>query len=114
MKFDWTVTFGSLLTLAGFVISIIVAYYTMQRDIDARLSAMATKVDKQFSDLNVRLAEIFEGDIRELRGRIVELEIGHKSIVKELVDRSHKLSDEVNLLLMKVDRLERPHGDIRA
>src|SRR5450759_3411611 len=101
MHFDWTVTIGQLLTMGGFVMSIIVAYYTMQRDIDKRfntLTAAGTEqytglgksVDAQFGKLDLRLATIFEGDIRELSGRTEKIEIAQADLLKNFTDRSHK------------------------
>lgn len=112
MHFDWTVSIGSLLTMAGFVMSIIVSYYTMQRDIDRRFYALSSTVDGQFAKLDQRLATIFEGDVRELRGRTEKLEVAQADLLTNMVERSHKLGGELQTLVLKVDRLERPHGPI--
>ena len=130
MHFDWTVTIGQLLTVGGFIMSIIVAYYTMQRDTDKRFNALSVtveaksvdlskevdtkfaslskEVDAQFAKLDLRLATIFEGDMRELRGRTEKLEIAQAELLGNLIERSHKLGDTMQTILLKVDRLERP------
>lgn len=119
MTFDWTVTMGSLISALVFIASMIAGYYAMQRDVDhrftdlkshtdARASDLAVKTAADFAVMNLRLEKIFEGDIREIRGRTAVLEERHDNLLKDMIERSHKSNDLINTLVLKVDRLERP------
>lgn len=108
MNFDWSITFGHVLTIIGFVLTMIVAYYSTQRDTDRKFGDVIRTVDERFGVLNVRLEKIFEGDIRELKTRAVLLEERHELLMKDVVERSHEIKNLVNTLVLKVDRLERP------
>lgn len=119
MIFDWTITLGSVLTILGFIVSMLLGYYAMVRDTDkrfasvmshtdARFSDLITKEDHRFADLNVRLEKIFEGDIRELRGQTASLQGRHDELMKDMIERSHESKNQINTLVLKVDRLERP------
>lgn len=119
MVFEWTVTLGSIITVLGFVISMVAGYYAMQRDVDHRFSDLKAHTDARASDLavntaadfaamNLRLEKIFEGDIREIRGRTAVLEVRHDTLLADMIERSHKANDLINTLVLKVDRLERP------
>jgi hypothetical protein len=123
MHFDWTVSIGSLLTVAAFIATAIAAYFTMLRDIEKRFglltatgveqyTGLSKAVAEQFSKLDLRLATIFEGDIRELSGRTEKIESAQAELLKNFTDRSHKLGDTMQTILMKIDRLERPHGTL--
>lgn len=110
MTFDWTTLIAPSLTVIGFVVAITVNYYSVQRDIDRRFETLTAEVVARFSALDLRLAQVFEGDIRELRGRLVAVEEVQKAIIKDVVDRSHDLGAKVAMLMLEVDRLKRPKG----
>lgn len=105
---DLTVTLGNVLTILAFVVTGFVAYFGQQRSVDAQFAFLKESVDVKFSALALQINTILEGDIRELRARVKDLETGHNEWTHALRDRTHKLADEMGALVLKVDRLERP------
>lgn len=69
-------------------------------------------IDDRFSSVNLKINTIIEGDIRELRGKISQLESGQSEWLKTLRERTHDLAGECTVLTLKVDRLERQHKEM--
>jgi archaellum component FlaC len=60
-------------------------------------------VSKQFNDMTNQITKILEGDIRELRGKVDRLD----NNLETSRSRVHDLGNEMNTIILKVDRLER-------
>lgn len=86
-----------VLQTIGLIVSLLLAWRRIERSIDSR-----------FHDFSLLLKGVTDGDIRELRASVQRLETGQDEWTKTLRQRTHDLSDEVNVLKLKVDRLERP------
>ncbi len=117
MAFDWQIiSFGiggaiNLLALAG-------AYYGLKAD-NAALGSklelgLLTERAERHSELSAARAECItkiqslEQSVKEMGFRVGTLETGQDEWTKTLRERTHELSVQVNVLVLKVDRLERP------
>ncbi len=54
--------------------------------------------------------QAIEQHIKDLGFRVGTLETGQDEWTKTLRERTHELSNQVGILVLKVDRLERPRG----
>ena len=101
MHLDWSVPIGTVLLIAvqfiAGVVGILRAFAAIERSIEAR-----------FNRMDLALNTFKEGDIRELQGRLVRLESGQDEWTKALRIRTHEHSNEINVIKMQLDRLERP------
>lgn len=101
MQLEWTVPIGTLILIAlqlgGITVAGVRLVATLQRAMDAK-----------FSGIELALNTFKEGDLRELRASVLRLETGQDEWTKALRKRTHDLGDDVNVLKLKVDRLERP------
>lgn len=94
MTLDWSVPIGTIILLAvQFVVGII---------------AIQRSIDRRFSEMTLQLNTFEMGDLRELKTSVKRLETGQDEWTKTLRERTHDLADEVGVLKIKVDRLERP------
>jgi hypothetical protein len=118
MDMDWhsiwpVVSLGAaqLLALAG-------AYYGLKADnaklaSDLSLAMLAEKGARESSvttvrhDLTSMLTKI-EGYVMDLTHRVTTLESGQDEWTKALRQRTHELANDLQTLVLKVDRLERP------
>ncbi len=114
MSIDWQ--FGiagaiNLLALAG-------AYYGLKAD-NASLGAklelglLTERAARQSDQTTLRSEALLkfqaaEMSIRDLGVRVGTLETGQDEWTKNLRERTHDLSKQVQVLVLKVDRLERP------
>lgn len=123
MTFDWTISVGSLVVVIVQLVAMVGAYYGLKADIAALASNLALaviteKTSRQSSvdglkfDL-MQLIAASEGAIKELSHRIGTLESGQDEWTKALRKRTHDLADQMNLLVLKVDRIERDNTDRR-
>jgi hypothetical protein len=101
MQIEWTIPAGTVILLsvqfvAG-LIGMLRAFAAIERSIEAR-----------FNEIKLSLNTFKEGDIRELQGRVARLETGSDEWTKELRERTHDATNEISVLKLKVDRLERP------
>lgn len=88
--------FGLLLNFVAQLIVVLRAYWGIMSAIEAK-----------FTEIGLRINTMLEGDIRELRGRIVKLEEGQSEWIHSLRTRTHDLSEKLQVMVLKVDRLER-------
>jgi hypothetical protein len=106
----WSV---NLLALAG-------VYHGLKADnaklaADLALSLLTERTERQAgatglkSDL-VGFITTSEKYIDDLSHRIVKLESGQDEWTKTLRDRTHELANSLQVLALKIDRLERPRG----
>lgn len=63
-------------------------------------------VTEEFNKMSLQINTILEGDIRELRGRIVTLESGQDEWTKTLRSRTHELANKVENLSLRFVLLE--------
>lgn len=101
MTFEWSIPIGSiLLWLAQSAAMLFVAFVGVQR-----------AIDRKFAEFDVALTAFrgdVKSDIRDLSGRVKALETGQDEWTKTLRARTHDLAEKLNVLELKVDRLERP------
>lgn len=114
------VTFSAIQSLIAILVfggALLSAYFGWQRSVDRKFVAMDKSVDTKFvgldrsldtkfSSLALQINTILEGDIREIRGRISALEADQNEWIKALRERVHILSNDMNAILIRVDRLE--------
>lgn len=115
---DWSsVTFGHVLTIAVLGITALVAYFGWQRAVEskfsifdnsvaARFAAMDKSFDTKFAALALQINTIMMRDIESFRARADAIEVDNR----ELHKRFHELSDDLNGVGLKLDRLERPRA----
>lgn len=78
-----------------------------------KLAFLTVRADMIVADSNVKdsiLAVVsrIESGVTDLTHRVGTLESGQDEWTKSLRSRTHELADKVNVLMLKVDRLERP------
>lgn len=67
-----------------------------------------SSINKSFGEIALQINTLLEGDVRELQSRVGRLESGQDEWTKTLRHRSHDLAGRIDVLTLKVDRLERP------
>lgn len=108
MTFDWSINLGTIVMLGGTIVAVVSAYWSLDRRSETRFSVLSTGMGEKFTVLQLQIAGLMEGDIRELRGRVVLLESGQAEWIKTIRERTHSLSNDLNKALLMIDRLERP------
>ncbi len=102
------------------LVAVISAYYGLKAD-NARLGArlelsMVTERAERISEALTMKESVMltiatvQGAVNDLMHRIGTLESGQDEWTKSLRSRTHDLSEQINTLVLKVDRLERPTG----
>jgi predicted nuclease with TOPRIM domain len=91
-------------------------YYGLKAD-NASLAAKLDKamlqerLDRQGENNTLHgICSKLESTIKELTNRLGTLENGQDEWTQALRKRTHELADQLNVLALKVDRLERPAG----
>jgi hypothetical protein len=128
MTFDWTVSFGTVLLGFTQVVFAIGAYYGLKADNQrtsndsaAAYARLASALDlKMLTEQTDRLTATVElkSDLMKLIGavdtavkdithRVSTLESGQDEWTKALRKRTHDLANDLNNLVLKVDRLGR-------
>lgn len=119
---DWTIPIGviflALVQIAGFVLAAARIYYGMREFVTAKFNTLnldlVTWKTQQLTDINglkaLLLADIarLASDARDANGRIERIEAGSDEWTKTIRERTHDLANQVNTLILRVDRLERP------
>lgn len=101
MHIDWSIPVGTIvLVVVQFVVGIV--------GIMRALSLIERSIDTRFNDMKIVLNTFKEGDIRDLQGRLTRLETGADEWTKALRERTHEHANQINALVLKIDRLERP------
>jgi hypothetical protein len=92
------------------------AYYGLKAD-TASLGAKIDKailqerIDRQGETNTLHgLCSKLEAGIRELSHRLTMVESGQDEWTQSLRKRTHELADQLQILVLKVDRLERPNS----
>lgn len=78
----------------------VLAYGKFQRVLDAKFAAFALQLT------NVKSALVL--DLADITHRLGTLETGQDEWTKTLRQRSHDQGNEINTILLRLDRLERP------
>lgn len=101
MAIDWKVPIGTILLFGlqfiGGLIAVMRALARIERSIDTR-----------FQHFELALNTFKVGDLQTLQTSVTRLETGADEWTKALRERTHDLSNKVNDLVLRVDRLERP------
>lgn len=101
MRLDWSIPIGTIILLAvqfiAGLIAVMRAFSSIERSIDGR-----------FNEMKLTLNTFKEGDIRDLGGRLARLETGQDEWTKALRQRTHDHANELNKLMLEIDRLKRP------
>ena len=119
------VTWLSVWPLVAFgivqLVAIVSLYYGLKADITAlasnlALSALTERTQRQAEHGTLKeqvmgLVAKLEAEVKELVRRVATLETGQDEWTRTLRERTHDLSNHVNSLVLKVDRLERPAHD---
>lgn len=101
MSIDWHIPIGTLVVVGlQLVLTVVGTLRALQR--------IEKSIDARFAHFELSLNTFKEGDIRELRTSVQRLETGQDEWTKALRARTHEHANEINLLKLKVDRLERP------
>ncbi len=117
VNINWQLMSFTLVALIN-VVAIVSAYYGLKADNAATVakldvSLVAERAARSMENLSLKavlidMLRLVEQDVRQLSARLGTLEGGQDEWTKSLRERSHELSDSVNSLVLKVDRLERP------
>lgn len=89
-------------------------YYGLKADNATLASKLDTamlqeRLDRQSENNTLHgLCSKLESNIRELSSRVGTLENGQDEWTQSLRKRTHEIADQVQILVLKVDRLERP------
>jgi hypothetical protein len=101
MHLDWSLPIGTIIL---FGVQFVVGLIAIMR----ALSSIERSIDTRFGDIKLAMNTFKEGDIRDLQGRLTRLEMGSDEWTKALRERTHEHANEINVLKLKIDRLERP------
>ncbi len=101
------------------LISLVGAYYGLKADnaklrADVQVTVLTEQTARKLESATMRsdlmtLVRAAEQSVTDLMRRVGSLESGQEGWTKELRERAHELSEKVGILVLKVDRLERPH-----
>ena len=128
-------TVYQILGLSLTAISIILAFYTIvnrqntsfKEELNKRFEALTTRVETadrnsavgfekvsgQFQVMTIQINTILEDDIRELRLRLGKLESGQDDWTRELRDRTHTLSNQLEKFGFELELLKIKCKDIK-
>lgn len=101
MQLDWSIPIGTVILIGVQFVAGIVAMLRA-------FAAIDKSIDFRFNKMELTLNTFKEGDIRELRNSVSQIQSGQDEWTQTLRKRTHDLTNEVNTLKLKVDRLERP------
>lgn len=118
---NWQLFFSASAFVLVNLGAIVGAYYGLKADnaaLGARLELSLANERASRTAEHVSLKEsvmgtvaTVESSMRELTRRVGSLETGQDEWTKTLRQRTHDLATQVNALMLKVDRLERPTGE---
>lgn len=101
MHVDWSIPVGTIvLVIVQFVVGII--------GLMRAFAAIERSIESRFNQMEKTMAALKDGDLRELQGRIGRLEAGADEWTKALRERTHEHSNQINELMLEIDRLKRP------
>jgi len=107
MHIEWNIPVGTII-LVG--IQFLAGIIGMMR----AFAAIEKSIDSRFNEMKLTVAGLKEGDMRELQGRISRLETGADEWTKTLRERTHEHTNQINVLMLDIDRLKRPERYRRA
>lgn len=117
MTFDWTISFGTVLLGLGQLVILVGAYYGLKADNQNLASALALqmlteKTERISAAVQLKadfmqLLAAMDVAVKDLTHRVGTLEAGQDEWTKALRKRTHELANDINKLVLKVDRLER-------
>lgn len=101
MHLDWSLPIGTLILFGlQFVVGLIAILRTA--------ASIERSIDSRFAKIELVMNTFKEGDIRDLQGRLSRLETGSDEWTKALRERTHEHANEIQVMKLKIDRLERP------
>lgn len=114
----WQFDTNTVIVIAVQLIALVSAYYGLKADNAKTRSDLALQMSEERnertstqnllrSDLMTLIGKV-EKAISDLGHRVGTLESGQDSWTQSLRERTHQLADQVQALVLKVDRLERP------
>lgn len=101
MKVDWSIPIGTIMLV---VVQFIVGIFGLMRS----FNAIEKSIDQRFSKMELVMNAMKEGDMRDMQGRIARLESGQDEWTKALRERTHEHTNQINVLMLEIDRLKRP------
>jgi hypothetical protein len=115
---NWQAILSFVITGVINLTALVSAYYGLKADnatlaakLDVALVTERAARGLENATLKATVLDLLRGveqNIKELGLRIATLETGQDEWTKSLRERTHELSEQVNTLVLKVDRLERP------
>ena len=115
MIFDWELV-GLLTAWTVNLVTLVGVYYGLKMDnaklgSDIALSILTERTNREKGDATVKsdlggLITAAETCISDLTHRVTRLESGRDEWTKELRDRTHDLAVKLDVVVLKVDRLE--------
>jgi len=122
---EWSIPAGTVALIGvqtiGFAVGVAKASLSIQRAIDKKFTehdlsfaSVRSEFYKGQADHKAQFLESLNkcgGDIRDLAHRVQTLEAGQDEWTKSLRRRTHELANQLNDVVLKVDRLERPRTD---
>lgn len=111
------ITFGNVLTILVLGVTGLVAYFGWQRAVDAKFNVLSVSIsekfasqkesfDSKFTALAIQINTIMMRDVEGLQRRMAMMEADSTEMHK----RYHQVSNDINGLGLKVDRLEHPRS----
>lgn len=123
MTLSWQIPIGTLLLILGNVVACVSAYWGIQLALAKQTADLALNISTVRSEMQrdgmtlrdsiMKVVSAVEVAVADLTHRVGTLETGRDEWTKTLRERTHELSNQVNVLNLKVDRLERPKLDLR-
>lgn len=114
----WQFDTNTVIVIAVQLVALVSAYYGLKADNSKTRSDLALQMSEERnertstqnllrSDLMMLIGKV-EKAVSDLGHRVGTLESGQDSWTQSLRERTHQLADQVQALVLKVDRLERP------
>lgn len=103
MTLDWSIPIGSIFAwTAQTAFAMIIAFFAFQRAIDSKFASFDLSMEKLRGEM--------KSEVRDITRRLSSLEAGQDEWTKTLRGRTHELAEHLQVVQLKVDRLERPRG----
>lgn len=120
MTIDWTISIATIVSGITTVAMLVSLYFGLKTAITAQganLTLSMTNLRSEFTLVNIttkddvlKQVSKVDSEVRDLSHRVSKLESGQDEWTKTLRERTHELGNQVQALIMKVDRLERPQA----
>jgi len=107
MHIDWSLPIGSIILFGCQFVSVLIIIFRA-------IGAFERSIDRRFADFKLELTTFKEGDLRDLHSRVKRIETGTDEWSTIIRDRTHATNTEMNIIRLKIDRLENAERYRRA